>query len=226
MSKKDCKIIEDLLPNYIDGLTNDETNRYIKEHLSICEKCNEIFKDMTKDIEIDKIDTNEIDYLKKVKRNFKIGFVLMLLNILIVIIFVNNILLREIKVILFSGERNSMIITQTQYKIDGNINETIKNYYIFNENDRCTSTFVEITSNDEKYLKEEYLYLKYLKEDMVQEKEEPLIFFKIKKRTNELLYSNLKYENGKITYSTNLNNNLKKDRIKAFNNPKTFIEEY
>ena len=24
--KRDCKIVQDLLPNYIDGLTNEETN--------------------------------------------------------------------------------------------------------------------------------------------------------------------------------------------------------
>ena len=25
---KECKIIQDLLPNYIEGLTNEETNKY------------------------------------------------------------------------------------------------------------------------------------------------------------------------------------------------------
>ena len=31
--KNECKIIQDLLPNYIENLTSEETNSYIKEHL-------------------------------------------------------------------------------------------------------------------------------------------------------------------------------------------------
>lgn len=27
--KKDCKIVQDLLPNYIENLTNEETNKFI-----------------------------------------------------------------------------------------------------------------------------------------------------------------------------------------------------
>ena len=33
---KDCKIVQDLLPNYIEKLTNEETNKYIEEHLNEC----------------------------------------------------------------------------------------------------------------------------------------------------------------------------------------------
>ena len=29
----ECKIVQDLLPNYIENLTNEETNKYIEEHL-------------------------------------------------------------------------------------------------------------------------------------------------------------------------------------------------
>ena len=36
---KDCKIVQDLLPSYIDGLTNEDTNQYIEEHLKECEEC-------------------------------------------------------------------------------------------------------------------------------------------------------------------------------------------
>ena len=31
--KRECKIVQDLLPNYVDGLTNEETNKYIEEHI-------------------------------------------------------------------------------------------------------------------------------------------------------------------------------------------------
>ena len=36
MNKKDCKIIQDLLPSYSDGITSQETNNYIEDHLKNC----------------------------------------------------------------------------------------------------------------------------------------------------------------------------------------------
>ena len=32
INNNDCKIVHDLLPNYIDGLTSKETYDYIKDH--------------------------------------------------------------------------------------------------------------------------------------------------------------------------------------------------
>ena len=42
--KRDCKIVQDLLPNYIENLTNEETNRFIEEHLKECPECQSIRK--------------------------------------------------------------------------------------------------------------------------------------------------------------------------------------
>ena len=41
--RKNCKIVQDLLPNYIERLTNDVTNQYIEEHISTCAECKEVF---------------------------------------------------------------------------------------------------------------------------------------------------------------------------------------
>ena len=46
--KKDCKIVQDLLPNYIERLTNNDTNKYIEEHLNECEECKNIFENIEK----------------------------------------------------------------------------------------------------------------------------------------------------------------------------------
>ena len=35
MNKKDCKIIQDLLPSYSDGITSQETNNYIVQNVKI-----------------------------------------------------------------------------------------------------------------------------------------------------------------------------------------------
>ena len=32
-----CKIVTDLLPNYIENLTSEDTNKFIEEHLNSCE---------------------------------------------------------------------------------------------------------------------------------------------------------------------------------------------
>lgn len=227
MNKKECKIIEDLLPNYIDKLTNEETNEFIEEHLEKCDKCNENYKNMIQNIEIDKVDIREIDYLKKVKRNFKIGIFLITLSIFITIICINTFLLKEEKNLFFSSpnQKNSMIITEYENVIDDDTKEIIKKYYIFDNEDKCISTFVEITSNNQEYLENEYLNLKAKKENTEIDEKNKIISI-IKNRTNELSYLGLKYEDEKITYSTNINNDVKKDKIKAFNNIKTVIKEY
>lgn len=41
-----CKIIEDLLPLYIDGVCSEESKEVVEEHLSECSRCEEMFKQM------------------------------------------------------------------------------------------------------------------------------------------------------------------------------------
>lgn len=43
----DCKIVYDLLPNYIEKLTSKATDRYIRQHLRICDECTHVWSDMT-----------------------------------------------------------------------------------------------------------------------------------------------------------------------------------
>ena len=45
-----CKIIEDLLPLYIEGLTNEESTLFIEDHLSSCDKCSNVFDGMKDDL--------------------------------------------------------------------------------------------------------------------------------------------------------------------------------
>ena len=41
MTKKDCAIVEDLLPLYVEGLVQDETTQWVKDHLNRCSSCSE-----------------------------------------------------------------------------------------------------------------------------------------------------------------------------------------
>ena len=45
-NKIDCRIIQDLLPSYIDGLTSEYTNQVIEEHVEECEPCKEMLQRM------------------------------------------------------------------------------------------------------------------------------------------------------------------------------------
>ena len=81
--KGDCKIVQDLLPNYIEKLTNEETNKYITEHLNECKDCKKVLKEMQNDIRLDEAerDKKEVNYIKKFNIKFKL-----IRNILIILL--------------------------------------------------------------------------------------------------------------------------------------------
>lgn len=88
--KRDCKIIQDLLPNYIEKLTNEETNLFIEEHLKECIECRHIFENMQKELKVNttKRDEREVKYIKKYNKKLKIfrNTLLILLTLVIIII--------------------------------------------------------------------------------------------------------------------------------------------
>lgn len=70
--KIECYLVQDLLPQYIEDLTSAETNADIKEHMEECEQCKEKYRKMTVDMKIETgvIGDVNLDYLKKIKRNY------------------------------------------------------------------------------------------------------------------------------------------------------------
>lgn len=75
MSDKNCSLIKDLMPLYIEGLTSTDTNEYIKKHLSECSECNSFFEDIKLDTDINlEINNEELRdkgeiILHKIKKN-------------------------------------------------------------------------------------------------------------------------------------------------------------
>ena len=87
--KRNCKIIQDLLPNYIENLTNEETNHFIEEHLKECPECQHIFENMQKELKVNttKRDEREVKYMKKFSGKMKLlKFIILALVIIYVII--------------------------------------------------------------------------------------------------------------------------------------------
>ena len=68
--KRNCKIVQDLLPNYIEKLTNEETNNFIEEHLKECNECQNVFDNMKKEFKVNttKRDEREVKYIKNLQK--------------------------------------------------------------------------------------------------------------------------------------------------------------
>lgn len=113
--KKNCKIVQDLLPNYIENLTNEETKNYIEEHIKNCEECSTILKNMKEHIQTSSSRANkkEINYMRKFNAKLKI------LKIIILII---------IAILLICIGRKSIIMSNLSKKYEENSNA--KNYHI------------------------------------------------------------------------------------------------
>ena len=77
--KKECVLVRDLLPNYIDKLTSSETNLFIEKHLERCSECKSSYKKMNANINLDE----EYERPKKVKIFKKINREIKLLQIIL-----------------------------------------------------------------------------------------------------------------------------------------------
>ena len=68
-----CKIIQDLLPLYADGIASEETNEAVREHIAECKECGGIYEKMTAYTKIIESAQNdrEVDYMKKIKSRGK-----------------------------------------------------------------------------------------------------------------------------------------------------------
>jgi len=113
-NERDCKIVQDLLPNYLEDLTNEETKVFVEEHLKECEECQKQLENMKKDIELNQVKSNKRDvkYIKKFGRKMRI---LKLIVLVIVLIFVGR------------TTRNAIIISSLSKKADNTIVST--NYH-------------------------------------------------------------------------------------------------
>ena len=69
-NKKECNIIWDLLPNYIEKLVSDDSKDFVEQHLVKCRECNEILNEMNSQIIIEdaKVQNDDKIELKKINK--------------------------------------------------------------------------------------------------------------------------------------------------------------
>ncbi len=77
MIDKECEIVRDLIPNYVEKTLSKVSNEFIETHIDNCKNCNKILKAIQKEktqAENQEIIENdyEIDYLKKYNKKIKI----------------------------------------------------------------------------------------------------------------------------------------------------------
>lgn len=94
--KKNCEIVKDLLPLYLDEVCSEESKKLVEEHLKECNDCKKYLEELKFNIKENKI--HEINVFKKFVKSiyFKIIRNAILITILIIIIsipilhFINN----------------------------------------------------------------------------------------------------------------------------------------
>lgn len=101
-NKKDCKIVQDLLPNYIDKLTSEDTNRYIEQHLKKCNECKKLLEDMKRDIKLkdESMQKEEVNYMKKFKNKMRGLKSIIILFVIFIIIISGLIIGRKFAIVL------------------------------------------------------------------------------------------------------------------------------
>lgn len=63
-----CDIVKDLLPNYMDGLTSETSNKAVSDHLATCDACRDYYEKMqAKNSFTSEMTGQEIDYFLRIR---------------------------------------------------------------------------------------------------------------------------------------------------------------
>ncbi len=153
--KKQCKIVYDLLPNYVDKLTSEETNEYIQEHIEKCPECLKTLEDMQGEIELEKDDKNVgINAFKKVKRRIRLQILISIISVIwmfSIAIYINNnysFYRNEEGKISIKSYKTNITVSNSRYLIikGKRLRENTEDGYVYrtniatiNEKDICTN---------------------------------------------------------------------------------------
>lgn len=191
--KRDCKIVRDLLPNYIEKLTNEVTNEFVEKHIATCEECKRVMQDMTGEVEVEEIEQDkEIKYLKGINKKVKVTIAIVSL---IVIIIASSITLyvynkSKIQVNNYTFLKAEYVKKDQEGTIDGNIYGTL--IAVIEPNGKCKSVRVVEKGYTQEAIQEQGKIIEEFKD----------------------FYSNKMIVNEEIHYNTNIWNGLRKQEMK------------
>lgn len=127
----ECKIIEDLLPSYMDELCSDESIVLIEQHLSSCKHCRLLYEEM-KQAYVHECNIEEIKPFKKITRVWNIILSVLAAIILILLLIsqpVQRLLAEALLYHHLSGipDADRYTVTEISYRKDI---DTDKNWYV------------------------------------------------------------------------------------------------
>ena len=147
-NNRDCKIVQDLLPNYIEKLTTTETNQFIEEHLKQCKECKNIVLNMENELKIKdaKREKNEVKYIKKYNQKLRFFKIIVLL---IFIIFIASITRKMIIISDLNKKANKYLNSPNYYeKIIAYNGENMLIHDIYCKGDKTVTIMRRITENE------------------------------------------------------------------------------
>ncbi|GAA0086062.1 hypothetical protein UT300007_25010 [Clostridium sp. CTA-7] len=81
-----CNVVKDLLPIYLDGIASEETNIYVKKHLSECQLCLNEYKKFYEITEKkNKIVVNEASSIIRFKKRIAASFITVVISSILLI---------------------------------------------------------------------------------------------------------------------------------------------
>lgn len=192
-NNRDCKIVQDLLPNYLENLTHKVTNEYIEEHIATCANCAQVLKDMNGELKLEQINQeHEIKYLDAIRR--KVRRIIIAVTATIILIagcFVGYVHKKsQIQVNNYTFLKASYIRENQPGTVDGNVYGVV--IASIDENNRCKS-FRIVESG-------------YI-DSTIQE-----MYDQINNKTKHVM--NAKIENMKLYYNINIYNGCTKEQVK------------
>lgn len=138
-----CEIIKDLLPSYVDGLTSEETNKEVEEHIQGCSDCSRMLQDMRTPEKPFASNKKEVDYLKKVRRRNIIAAILcvVITACIVAIVVCYPIFIKGSKVSL-EGMNYNLVVSDKEIIVNGKIYDNNFSRVEFSEVDGTVSVQV------------------------------------------------------------------------------------
>lgn len=213
-NNKNCKIVRDLLPSYMENLLSNESKLFVDEHIDSCSECKKYLDTISKDIINEKnteedIDNLNIDYLKKYRKKLsslkKILLIIIILIILIIVmvfakcIYYHNILTSTSERITELENSENFLIRRKEISIDYKNNTTDESfseiYYKDGKYKRVGSWFVmygEINSTEYLEIFHETKSVENIRSNYIPYRKKDLISLYSHINTYQNLNSNLK----------------------------------
>ena len=128
--KKECNVVQDLFPNYIEGLTTKATNEFIEEHIKDCTECQSVLKNMKDELTINKQkrDGREVEYIKKYNKKMKIWKKLALIVFAIFVIYAISVVYK-LSILNKIAEKNKESNNIENYYFYSIANDTLMEYF-------------------------------------------------------------------------------------------------